>query len=324
VIGPDEYHDSVDDNAYTNVLAKWNIEQAVEIAQHLAATAPERWAELRDKLKIEGDEHKEWAVVARDLETGYDAESGLLEQFEGFFKLDPIYVSGYTMRTAPMDVVLGPERTKRSQVVKQADVVMLLQLLWERFSPQAREANFRFYEARTGHGSSLSPVTHAVVAAKLGDVSLAERYYKQAAAIDFDDTMGNAALGIHIGSQGGLWQVAVLGFAGMTLQPDGLRFDPHVPKSWGTLRFPVMWRGSRVRVAMHGESGTFSATLETGAPVTVSLDGAAQRLEPGKTWACEWDDASRQWRETTVAKNTGRLLTGGRTRAARKRSPAAG
>src|SRR5207302_8089807 len=142
----------------------------------------------------------------------------LLEQFGGFFKLDPIYVSAYTNRTAPMDVVLGADRTRRSQIIKQADVVQLLHLLWERFSPQAREANFRFYEARTGHGSSLSPVTHAVVAARLGDVGLAERFYRQAAAIDFDDSMGNASLGIHIASQGGLWQVAVLGFGGMTLR----------------------------------------------------------------------------------------------------------
>ena len=303
VIGPDEYHDSVDDNAYTNVLAKWNIEQAVAIAQHLGATAPELWAALREKLNIDANEVEDWAAVARDIDTGFDPDSGLLEQFEGFFKLDPIYVSGYTMRTAPMDVVLGAERTKRSQVVKQADVVMLLQLLWDRFSPQAREANFRFYEARTGHGSSLSPVTHAVVAARLGDVTLAERYFHQAAAVDFDDTMGNAALGLHIGSQGGLWQVAVLGFAGLNLRPDGLHFDPHVPKSWGTLRFPVQWHGSKVRVAINGGNGTFSATLENGDAFTLSLDGAEHRLQPGKTWICTWDDATRKWVATTPRKH---------------------
>ena len=294
VIGPDEYHDSVDDNAYTNVLAQWNIDQALDIAEHLERSGPERWAELRDKLELEPGEIDEWRTVARGIETGLDPESGLIEQFQGFYKLDPIYVSGYTMRTAPMDVVLGAERTKRSQIVKHADVVMLLQLLWERFSPQAREANFRFYEARTGHGSSLSPVTHGVVAAKLGDVSLAERYFRQAAAIDFDDSMGNAALGIHIGSQGGLWQVAVLGFAGLELRPNGLHFDPHVPKSWGTLRFSVFWHGSKLRVAVNGD-GAFAATLESGEPFTVSLNGAQHRIEVGTPWTCEWDETTGEW-----------------------------
>lgn len=300
VIGPDEYHESVDDNAYTNVLAQWNIDQALEIGRYLETHSPERWAELRDKLKIAPAELEDWSAVAHGIETGLDPESGLLEQFEGFFKLDPIFISGYTMRTAPMDVVLGAERTKRSQIVKQADVVMLLQLLWDRFSPQAREANFRFYEARTGHGSSLSPVTHAVVAARLGDTGLAERYFRQAASIDFDDTMGNAALGLHIGSQGGLWQVAVLGFAGLTLRSDGLHFDPHLPDSWESLRFSVQWHGSKVRVAIHGEQRTFTASLESGGPVSVTLDTVEHRLEAGKPWTCDWNAATRQWTEATA------------------------
>jgi len=297
VIGPDEYHDSVDDNAYTNVMAQWNIDQGIETAHLLESSYPERWAELREKLKIEPSELDTWQAVARGIETGLDPASGLIEQFEGFFKLDPIFISGYTMRTAPMDVILGAERTRRSQIVKQADVVMLLQLLWERFSPQAREANFRFYEARTGHGSSLSPVVHAVVAARLGDTSLAERYFQQAAAVDFDDTMGNAALGVHIGLQGGLWQVAVLGFAGMQLRPDGLRFDPHLPESWESLRFSTQWHGSKVRVAIDGEAHTFTASLETGDTLTVSVQDAEHTLEAGSPWTVQWDGTTRQWIE---------------------------
>ena len=295
VIGPDEYHDSVDDNAYTNVLAQWNIDQALDIARHLETNSPEHWAELSKHLKLEPSELDDWRAVARGIETGLDPESGLIEQFEGFFKLDPIFISGYTMRTAPMDVLLGAERTKRSQIAKQADVVMLLQLLWDRFSPQAREANFRFYEARTGHGSSLSPVTHAVVAARLGDVGLAEQYFHQAAAIDFDDTMRNAALGIHIGSQGGLWQVAVLGFAGLQLRADGLRFDPHLPPAWKSLRFSAHWHGSRVRCAINAEPRTFTATLESGDRFTVSMGNVGHQLEVGRPWTCEWDETTHQW-----------------------------
>src|SRR4029450_10037428 len=114
--------------------------------------------------------------------------------------------------------------------------------------------------------------------------------------------LGNAALGLHIGSQGGLWQVAVLGFAGLNLRPDGLYFDPHVPKSWGTLRFPVYWHGSKVRVAMNGEDGTFNAPWESGEPFPISLDGAEQVLQPGKPWACTWDHTTRKWVATTPRK----------------------
>src|SRR5262249_60241588 len=134
-----------------------------------------------------------------------DEPSGLLGRCAGYFAFGPIDLTACRPRTAPMDVLLGRERTQRSQVIKQADVVMLLALLWDRFDPALRLANFRYYEPRCGHGSSLSPAIHAMVAARLGDVELAWRYFHQAAAIDLDDTMGNAAAGVHIATLGGLW-----------------------------------------------------------------------------------------------------------------------
>ncbi len=298
VIGPDEYHEDVDDNAYTNGLAQWNIDRAVEVADILETHWPERWSTLASKLGITTDDLREWAGMARRLITGIDPDSRLIEQFAGFFELDPVFISGYSLRTAPMDVVLGAEKTRRSQVSKQADVVMLLHLLWDRFSPQVREANFRYYEARCGHGSSLSPVVHAMVAARLGDVSLADRYFEQAAAIDFDDAMGNAALGMHIGALAGLWQVAVFGYAGMALREDGLAFEPRLPGSWGSLRFPVQWRGRRLRVTVHNQPRSFTALLEEGGPLTVSLNGLTRTLSAGESWTCHWDELALRWTES--------------------------
>jgi kojibiose phosphorylase len=133
-------------------------------------------------------------------------------------------------------------------VAKQPDVVMLLYLLWDRFSPEVREANFRYYEPRTGHGSSLSPSVSALVAARLGDLKLAQRLFRQAAEIDLGNNMGNAAGGVHAAAIGGLWQAAIFGFAGLHPRPTGPAFDPHLPHTWQSLRFPLCWRGRQLRV----------------------------------------------------------------------------
>jgi trehalose/maltose hydrolase-like predicted phosphorylase len=115
VIGPDEYHEGIDDNAYTNGLAQWNIERGLEVADLLQTRWPDRWATLREQIGISAAELAAWRDVAERLVTGLDASSGLLEQFAGFFALQPIDLAAYTPRTAPMDVLLGRERTQRSR-----------------------------------------------------------------------------------------------------------------------------------------------------------------------------------------------------------------
>ncbi|MPZ15365.1 MAG: hypothetical protein GEU73_13235 [Chloroflexi bacterium] len=296
VIGPDEYHVAVDDNAFTNGMAKWNVERGVEAADVLRSRWPDRWADLQQRIELTTDELASWAPVAQNLVTGFDPESGLIEQFDGYLDLNPIYVSGYTPRTSPMDVLIGADQVQRTQVIKQADVVMLLALLPDRFSPRVREVNFRFYEARCGHGSSLSPIIHAIVAARVGDTALALRYFREAAAIDLDDTMGNVAMGIHIAGLGGIWQVMVLGFAGLTLCPDGVRFDPRIPRGWTSLRFPIQWRGRRLRVEIRAEPVTFTATLEGAEPLILYVDELTQYLSPGEAWTCQQDEREQVWR----------------------------
>ena len=142
-----------------------------------------------------------------------------------------------------MDVLLGRERIQRSKIIKQPDVVMLVYLLWERMPPEVRKTNFEYYEPRCGHGSSLSPGIHALVAARLGDTALAERYFRQAAEIDLVDNMGNAAGGVHLAALGGLWQAAVLGFAGLRLAKGGPEYHPKLPASWRSLSMRFQWRG---------------------------------------------------------------------------------
>ncbi|MGP0090328.1 MAG: glycoside hydrolase family 65 protein, partial [Xanthobacteraceae bacterium] len=184
VIGPDEYHEHIDDNAFTNVMARWNIRRALDVAALLRQRWPEAWARLASRLDLDDTELKHWLEVADTMTTGLDPGTGLFEQFAGFFTLEKIDLADYAGRSVPMDVVLGRERTRQSQVIKQADVVALLGLLPKEFSDDAAAKNFHYYESRCDHGSSLSPAMHGMVAARLGYSDAALRYFRQTAAID--------------------------------------------------------------------------------------------------------------------------------------------
>ena len=256
VIGPDEYHETVDDNAYTNGMAQWNLEIATEIANFVAQRWPGPWQALSRRLAIEPEEPRRWQQVARDFYTGFDQRTGLFEQFRGYFGLEEIDLTAFGPRTAPMDVLLGRERIQKSKVIKQPDVVMLIYLLWDRIPPEVRKANFDYYEPRCGHGSSLSPAIHALVAARLGYTAMAERYFRQASEIDLSDNMGSAAGGIHAAALGGLWQAAVLGFAGLQFEGGRPEYHANLPPSWRSLSTRFQWHGQWHEFALPEEAGT--------------------------------------------------------------------
>jgi len=303
VIGPDEYHEDVDDNAYTNVMAAWCLERGARVARILGRRWPDRWRELSRALGVTPAEVEEWRRIAGAVYTGYDPRTGLFEQFQGYFGLEEIDIAAYEPREAPMDVLLGRERTQRSKVIKQADVVLLIHLLWNRIRPHVREANFRYYEPRCGHGSSLSPGIHAVVAARLGDIGTAERYFRQTAAIDLADNMGNAAGGVHIGALGSLWQAAIFGFAGLRRVGRWPVFDPHLPNGWNALRFRILWRGRTLRITMGRAPRSVAIELEEGDPMVVGVVGVPRiRLHPGTIMGIEESDGRwGQWSESSGA-----------------------
>lgn len=253
VMGPDEYHASADDDAFTNVMAQWNLERAAEVVSLARRRWPREADALLERLGVGADEPRGWLDVASRMYVGLDEESGLIEQFRGYFDLEDIDLSAHEPRQAPIDVLLGRERVAASQVIKQPDVVMLFHLLEDRFPRRVREACFRYYEPRTAHGSSLSPPVHAAVAARLGDVELAARYFRQTAEIDLANNMGNAASGVHMAAVGGLWQAAVLGFAGLRLDEDGPRVEPHLSPRWRGMSFRVLWRGRSVPFELEEE-----------------------------------------------------------------------
>jgi trehalose/maltose hydrolase-like predicted phosphorylase len=273
VIGPDEYHENIDDNAFTNVMARWSIRRALEVAAMLREQWPAQWTALSRRLDLNESELEHWTGVAETMATGLDSGTGLFEQFTGYFDLEDVDLSAYAGRTVPMDVVLGRERTQQSQVIKQADVVALLALLPEEFAGAAGKKNFDFYEPRCGHGSSLSTALHGLVAARLGDVEMALDYFHRTAAIDLADTKVAIGGGIHIAAQGGLWMMSVFGFAGLSLRSDGLAVAPHLPASWSSLSFSVQWRGRRLSVRVDQVNQQLEASLEVGEPMILTVGG---------------------------------------------------
>lgn len=250
VIGPDEYHEPVDDNAFTNVMARWNLRRAAQ---------------------LDGDrsERASWMRVADVLVDGYDAMSGLYEQFAGFFDLEPLVIADVApRRPIAADLLLGAERTRSAQVLKQADVLMLHQLVPEHVAPGSLEPNLDFYEPRTAHGSSLSPAVHASLFARAGRFREALAALRIAARIDLADMTGSTASGLHLATMGGLWQALAFGFAGVRPRGDVLVVDPRLPPEWSALELGLRFRGSpfRLRIERGGVSldGGGELTLRRG------------------------------------------------------------
>jgi trehalose/maltose hydrolase-like predicted phosphorylase len=231
VIGPDEYHEPVDDNAFTNVIARWNLKRAAALDG------------------VDDRERATWLKLAEALFDGYDAASGIYEQFAGFFDLEPIIVAEVApRRPIAADLLLGAERTAGAQVLKQADVLMLHHLVPEEVAPGSMLPNLDFYEPRTAHASSLSPAIHAGLLARAGRYRAALDSLRLAARLDLDDLTGSTAGGLHVATMGGLWQALVFGFAGLRPLGNRLRVDPRLPPEWHALELALRFRGEQLRL----------------------------------------------------------------------------
>ena len=276
VIGPDEYHEDVDDNAFTNVMAAWNLRRGAEI---LDRTSPGEAAD---------PEAARWRSVADALVTGFDPATGRHEQFAGYYRLEPLLAAD--LGTVPMaaDLVLGRDRLVASQIVKQADVVMAHHLVPDALAPGSLERDLQHYMARTAHGSSLSPAVHALVAARAGRLAEAANLLDLARRIDLEDLTGTAGGGLHLAALGGLWQALVSGFAGVRVRrPDDpvLWIDPRLAEHWEELRLGLRWHGTDIRLRCRHDA----VFVGCSAPVRVVVGGAPRvGVVPPGTWiGCE-------------------------------------
>ena len=267
VIGPDEYHESIDDNAFTNAMAQWNLRCGASVAALLQSQWPQDWARLAAHLTLNAAELTHWREVADALATGYDPQTGLFEQFAGY------YLQG------PKDPAMGTRN------IKQADVVALLGLLPEQIDRADIERNFRFYEPRCVHESSLSRPMHGLVAARLGDTAMALEAFRATAAIDLDGPPGSSAAGLHMAALGGLWQVAILGFAGVSWRSGQLHLDPRLPQGWDSLGFSLQFQGRAVSVAIDALSAGVTIALLSGASLPISIQGVEHHMMPGQSFS---------------------------------------
>jgi trehalose/maltose hydrolase-like predicted phosphorylase len=261
VIGPDEYHVGVDDNAFTNVMARWNLKVAADVAEQ----APD--------CRVSPDEVSQWLEVADGLVDGFDPRTRLYEQFAGYHGLDPLVVRDVATPPVAVDLLLGQDRVADSQLIKQPDVLMLHHLVPGEVEPGSLAPNLAFYGPRTAHGSSLSPGVHAALCARAGQTAEAEQYLRTACLLDLGDTTGVTASGLHLATFGAVWQAIAFGFLGMYWDGAGLRIEPRLPDEWTRFSLRCRVRGRRLVARLSGST----VEVITDRPLPMSTDGERPR-----------------------------------------------
>lgn len=257
VIGPDEYHDHVDNNSFTNFMCKWHLQTALGIRAWLHQHHPQKAAELEQELDLSETAYAHWQDVINHLVLLYDPETRVIEQFEGFFARKPVDPAFIANADKSLQVIFGIEGANERQVLKQADVIMLLCLFRDQFDRDVWQANWDRYMPITDHryGSSLGPSFHAWAACEMDRPEEAYQHFMLACRADLHDVRGNAGEGIHAASLGGVWQALVFGFAGLRLTSDEVVLRPCLPPHWQRLAFHYWRQGQRRRVDIQQKGG---------------------------------------------------------------------
>lgn len=289
VEGPDEYHEDVNDNIYTNMMAAWSLRRAVDAVRYIKESHYNDWLKLQNSIDLDILETDRWIEVADNIYKDIVHSSNLIEQFDGYFDLHDIDVEDYEPRTAALDVILGREKTAASQLVKQADVVMILYLLEDELSEEIIRKNFEYYDQRTAHSSSLCPSIYGLVAARLGLMDTAMRYFHKAGQIDLANNMGNASGGVHAAALGGLWQQVVMGFAGGRVSKEGISIYPRLPAQWKGLKFSLQWRDIRLHFDVERDRRIKFVTEGKGTFKIGIYGRALQELLTGPVYVANWE-----------------------------------
>jgi trehalose/maltose hydrolase-like predicted phosphorylase len=247
VIGPDEYHEHVDNNFFTNYLVKWHLQRALDIMEWLRHHEPTKAAELTERLALTSEVFDHWRHIIDRLYLGHGPDGKVFEQFEGYFTRRDVDLAALEPRDCSVQTILGIRATNDTQVLKQPDVMMLLYLLPDEFDEATVRANWDYYTPRTDltHGSSLAPGIQAVLASRVNDPEMAYHFYRQAALLDLNDLRLNTGHGIHGAAAGAVWLAAVFGFGGLRLTDQGITATPRLPAHWRRLRFKLFDRGKQ-------------------------------------------------------------------------------
>ncbi|MDD4939767.1 MAG: glycosyl hydrolase family 65 protein [Candidatus Omnitrophica bacterium] len=293
VIGPDEFHIEVHNNAYTNIMAKWNLSMGHEMFSRLKGS-PRLFREITGKISLEETEAREWKETASKMAMNINKER-VIEQFDGFFKLKKIIPKSTDEHGMPLlPPGLKAKDLGKTQLVKQPDVLMVFCLLDEFFSLKTKRANYDFYLPRTVHKSSLSPSIHSLLACQLGDLQKAYSLFNVALRVDLSNLFGNTPEGVHAASLGGTWQALVFGFAGVWIRKGELSINPRFPLTWKNVVFSLRWRDDTVRLDMTNESIRVKIVSGHRGEVPIWIFDAMEKLKTNKLYVFKRKAALRK------------------------------
>ncbi len=290
VTGPDEYHERVNNNAFTNMVAKETFAIANATVAHLRRHHPKALGTLVKKLGIA----RELPLFAEAEKLLYvpkpAAKTGVIEQFDGYFQLKDTSVEQVKAKMVHPNEYLGAGQglAVPTQVIKQADVVMMLNLFKARFSARIKRANWEYYEPRTEHGSSLSACAYAMVATEFGNLDFAYQYFLKTAKIDLEAKykvyVGTVFMGgSHPAANGGAWMTAIFGFAGVQTDENRIAIDPRIYRKWTRLQFNLAYQGDQFRISLTHETVTIQSASTNRREHAISVGGRATPCPPGST-----------------------------------------
>ena len=289
LLGPDEYHENVDNNAYTNYLTKYALEKAIWAFDTMKEKEPARLQEILNMVGIEEKARNDWSEIAELIYLPKpDPKTKVIEQFDGYFALEDIRPDALRKRLIDPGEYWGWPNgiAVNTQVLKQADVIQLL-ALFDGFSDEVLTANYEYYEPRTEHGSSLSPSVHALVACKANHHEEAYRYFIEASTIDLYNASkkvmsgGSFLGGIHTAAAGGVWRIIIEGFAGFKVKSDGIAFDPAIPDAWEGVSFKLFVKQCLLEISVHKDSFHVKSDRSNRDSITIDFRGKQASLAPG-------------------------------------------
>ena len=276
VTGPDEYTTVVNDNAFTNLMARLNLRYAAAAVRRLEANRTTTFAALREKLRLDPSEVEAWDRAADLMHVPHDEVRGVTPQDDTFLEREVWDLDTTPEEKFPLLLHFHPLSIYRRQVLKQADVVMAMFMLGNEFTSAQKQRNFEYYDALTTGDSSLSASVQSIVAAEIGDTATACLYFDFALLMDLCDVAGNVSDGVHVASAAGAWMAIVFGFGGVRDFDGELAIDPHLPDRWESLAFSLRFRDRQLRVRLTHEAERFA--LDEGQPLDIVVRGHRHRL----------------------------------------------
>ncbi|WP_068505207.1 glycoside hydrolase family 65 protein [Paenibacillus kribbensis] len=274
VVGPDEYKEHVDNNAFTNHMAHFNMQLAIQYYEQLQQERPDLLQRLENKLNLAAA-REQWNKL-HQLYLPEPNDQGIIPQDDTYLGKKIIDLTPYKNQTKVASIFndYNLDQVGEMQISKQADIMMLFFLLENKFKPAVKRANYDYYEPKTLHDSSLSLSTHSILASDFGDRKLAYDLFLRATEIDLGPNMHSSDAGIHSASLGGVWKCVVMGFAGMRMLDGQLHLNPKLPESWQKLKFPLYWHNHRLLITLSPED----VLIETDAEESISLYVSGQKV----------------------------------------------